>query len=718
MNEMSNSPKLSRRAFVFTSAAATGALIVGIDLFNDGTAGAVPADAVAHLNAFVRIDPDGSISITYACAEMGQGSSTGLPMIIADEMEADWDKVSVASAPVADAFKNPRNRQQRTGGSNSIRGWYMELRKLGAATREMLVEAAAQSWNVPAGECSARDSVVTHTPSGKTLRYGEVAALAATLTPPQNPRLKNESEFKLIGHPTMLKDMAPKVNGSAKYGIDVILPGMLFADVRFCPTFGGDVASYDDSAARTMSGFHAVVAVPGGIAVVADTYWQARQALEKIDLEYDPGANAGQSSARISAELRKGLNEVGAVARDDGDVQRALDGAATVLEATYEVPYLAHATMEPMNCTADVREDGCEIWAPTQDPQDSRKVAAELLGLPLEKVEVHTMLMGGGFGRRGNVDYVEQAVTVSKAIGRPVKLIWSREEDMRHDFYRPTAVVRLVAGLDAGGVPVAFDVKVAAPSIYALLRPAALRNGIDRHAVIGFNDHPYAIASNHVEWVRKDLGIPVGFWRSVGHSHNPFMRESFIDEMAFAAGRDAYEFRRSLLKNSPRHLRVLDVAAKAAGWGKTLPANHGMGLSVVKAYGSWLSQVAEVSVEGDRVKVHRVTCAVDCGVAINPLTIKAQVEGAIVYGLTAALKGDITIEDGGVVESNFHDYEMLRIDEMPEIDVHIIEGGDLPGGVGEPGTPPIAPAVTNAIFNATGQRIRSLPISKYSFGVT
>lgn len=719
MNDMIAGPKPSRRAFVVTGVAAAGALMVGIRLVNDGTSKAVPADAATRLNAFVRVDPDDSISITYACSEMGQGTSTALPMIIADEMEADWEKVSFAPAPVADVFRNPRFDKQGTWGSGTIRGWYMELRKLGAATRQMLIQAAAETWRVPASECAARDSFVTHLPTQRTLSYGQIAARAATLTPPKNPRLKDESEFKLIGHPTKLWDTPLKVNGTAQYGSDVILPGTLYAAVKTSPVFGGKVDSFDDSRARAMPGYHSTVAVPHGIAVVGESYWQAKRALDTVELKFSGGTTVGLNSARLDTEFRAALSEDGIIARNDGDLDRQLESAATVVDATYDVPYLAHATMEPMNCTAHVANGRCTIWAPTQFPELNRNQAAEILGIGRDKVEVHTTFMGGGFGRRAYPDFVEQVIHIARAIDRPVKLIWSREEDMRHDFYRPIGVARLRGGLDAEGRLIAFEAKVVGPSLRAFWGRAMLPSGVDDASVNTLYDHPYAVDATRISWVRKEPGVPIGSWRSVGHSTNLFFRESFIDEMAHAAGRDAFEFRRAMLGNSPRDLKVLEVAARESGWGKTLPPGHGIGISVVENAGTWVSQVAEVSVEGNRVKVHKVTCAVDCGMAVNPLAVEAQMQGGIVFGLTAALRGEITFAEGAVMQGNFHDYPMLMMDEMPEIDVHIVNGDSAnPGGVGEPGTSPIAPAVTNAIFNVTGQRIRSLPISKTRFDVT
>lgn len=705
--------KISRRSFLKASAVAGSGLVLAIHLPGCSSQQQDLAQA-SDLNAFVRISPDDTISIVFPCSEMGQGSSTGLPMILADEMEADWEKVRIAASPVADAFRNPRNHAQRTGGSGSIRGWYTALRETGAAARQMLIEAAAQKLGVAGSECHAVKSRIVHKDSGKSLSFGEVAELAATLKRPDKPTLKSPGDFQLIGHPVPRKDTPLKVNGTAQYGIDTELPGMLYATTMTCPVFAGKLVDYDASAALSRKGVHAVVPIANGIAVVADGYWQAHTALQDVHINWNNGVNVKQNSDKISAELDAGITDTGQLILENGDAHSALQQADKTIEAKYEVPFLAHACMEPINCTADVRADRCEIWAPTQNPELSRDIAAKHLGLTPDKVTVHTTLLGGGFGRKGEVDFVLQAITVSKAIGKPVKLIWSREQDIQHDFYRPATAIRFRAGFDEQRQATALDMRIVAQSIVSRFIPKIADGAVDGDAIKNIGkQQPYAFPNIRVEHVRKEHGIPIGFWRSVGHSQNAFMRESFIDEMANEAGIDPYTFRRNWLPPSSRDLGVLDLVAEKAGWGKKLAAGHFQGIAVAEAYGSWVAEVAEISIENDRPRIHKVTAAIDCGIAVNPDSVRAQIEGAIVYGLTAALKGEITIKGGCVEQSNFHDYQMLRISEMPEIEVHIVASETAPGGVGEPGTPPIAPAVCNAIFAATGERIRRLPILKH-----
>ncbi|MFQ5660320.1 MAG: molybdopterin cofactor-binding domain-containing protein [Gammaproteobacteria bacterium] len=712
-SSLNNGVKISRRTFVKGAALAGSGLILTIHLPGCGKQEQTALQA-SELNAFVRIGTDDSIRIVFPCSEMGQGSSSGLPMILAEEMEADWDRVEIVPSPVADAFRNPRNNAQRTGGSGSIRGWYAALRETGAAAREMLIAAAAQKFGVPKSECHAVRSRIIHEKSKQSLRFGQVADLAATLERPPSPALKSPRDFRLIGHPMPRKDIPAKVNGTAGYGIDVDLPNMLYAGIKGCPAFGGELISFDAKAAAGKDGVHAVLPIPGGIAVVADSYWQAQTALQAIDINWNRGPNAGQNSARISADLDAGTREAGQLVLEKGDVLQAINHAEKILEARYEVPFLAHACMEPVNCTADVRNNRCEIWAPTQNPQWSRDVVAKQLGLRPDNVLVNTTLLGGGFGRKGEIDFVLQAVALSRAVGRPVKLIWSREQDIQHDFYRPATAMRFRAGFDAEGQITALDMRIVAPSIISRFDQNIAKGAVDWDAIKNIGrQQPYAFPNIRVEHVRKDHGIPIGFWRSVGHSQNAFMRESFIDEMAHEADTDPYTFRRNWLEPSSRDLAVLDLAADKAGWGKSLPAGHFQGIAMAESYGSWVVEIAEVSIEKGLPRVHKVTAAIDCGTAVNPDSVRAQVEGAIVYGLTAALKGEITLREGCVEQSNFHDYRMLRISEMPEVAVHISGSDAAPGGVGEPGTPPIAPAVSNAIFAATGTRIRNLPILKH-----
>lgn len=700
---------LNRRAFIKSAAVLGSGLVLGFRL---PAAPAREAAAVRNPRGFIRIAPDDSIQLLLPSVEMGQGSNTSLPMIIMEELGGDWNRIKVEHAPVADIYKNPWMHVQMTVGSFSVRGWYDELRKVGAAAREMLVQAAAGEWGVAPGQCSVHKGVITHGPSGRSTSFGKVAGRAADLPVPQAPTLKSPADFQLIGKPVARTDTPLKVDGSARYGIDTIVPDMLYAAVRACPTFGGSLTSHDDSAARTMPGFHASVPLQSGVAVVATSWWRAKKALEKVKTEFDRGKVAGLDNDKVSASLRSGFDAEGfAVARNDGDAKAALASADRVVEAVYEVPYLAHTCMEPMNCTADVRADRCEVWVSTQAPGPSKEAAARAAGLPPDQVIIHSEFLGGGFGRRGEVDFVEQAVAVSKAVGRPVKLLWSREEDVQHDFYRPAAAIRFRGGIDQDGRVTALDARVVTASAPGFHRPGppAYTEGIYNTA--------YNIPNYYVTGLNRDLGIPFGFWRAVNYSHNPYMMEGFIDELAQALQQDPYHFRRSLLQGDKgrRHLGALDLAAQKAGWGKPLPAGHYRGIAATQAYGSWIANVAEISVQDNAITLHRVVCAIDCGVAVNPDTINAQLEGGMVYGLTAALRGIIHIDNGAVVESNFSDYPALMLNEMPIVETYVVPSGEHPGGVGEPGTAPIAPALANAVFAATGKRIRTLPLSSHGF---
>ncbi len=710
MNEIQH---LNRRAFLKTTAIAGGGLLLGFHLpWGSHVAAATSDDQ--EINAWLRIDTDDTVTIVVGQSEMGQGVHTALPMIVAEELEADWQKVRVAFAPVAAAYRNPIFHIQGTGGSTSVRAFYDPLRQAGAAVREMLVAAAAKSWGVSPGECRAEDGKIVHKPSGRKLRYGALAAAAAKLTPPANPALKSREQFRLIGKPTKRLDSPAKVDGSATFGLDVKVPGMLYAAVKASPVFGGKVASLNRKTAKAMAGVKAVVEIPDGVAVVAESYWQAKKALDAVEVKWAEGTRGTLESAGIAQRLRDGLRETGVVAHETGNVEEAFATAASVIEAEYDVPFLAHATMEPMNCTAHVRAKGCEIWAPTQGQERAQLLAAKLTGLPPDKVKVHTTFLGGGFGRRIEGDFVAQAVLLSKAVGTPVKVVWSREEDIQHDFYRPASACHLRGAFDAAGRLLGLTQLIVAPSIMARVYPDRVKDGLDHSSVEGSVSTPYGIPNRRVRYVMKDTGVPVGFWRSVGNSHNAFYVESFIDEIAHATRTDPYEFRRELLASSPRYRAVLEMAATKAGWGKPLPDRRFRGIALHESFGSIVAEVAEVSVSDEgRLRVHRVVCVVDCGRVVNPATVEAQMEGGIVYGLTAALRGEITLKAGRVVQSNFHDYEMLTQAEMPAVEVHILESGAALGGVGEPGTPPICAAVTNAIFAATGKRIRSLPIRKH-----
>ncbi len=708
---------ISRRRLLTGGLAAGTGLIIGFHV--RGRRAARAAGKVFAPNVWLRIDQEGVVTVINSQSEMGQGTLTSMAMIIADELEADWSKVKVEQGPAGHAYDNPAwppvigamfGGRQLTAGSTSIRGLMPTWRRAGAAAGEMLMAAAAKEWGAPVGEVYAELGVVSHRPSGRRLTYGELADKAAQLPVPQNPKLKTPDQFKLIGKGVPRLDTPDKVTGRAVFGIDVKVPGMLVATVQRCPVFGGTVASFDPSRAKAIPGVRHVVQISSGIAVVADDYWTAKRGRDVLDIKWNEGPNAGQSSAAITQAYAALARRPGPVARREGDTAKALGEAPKTVEAVYEVPFLAHATMEPMNCTAHVRADGCDVWAPTQTPIGTQTTTTRITGLPREKVRVHTTFLGGGFGRRSEQDFVADAVETSKAVGAPVKVIWSREDDIRHDHYRPATYNVFRAALDAQGMPVAWMHTIVGPSIFAQ-RGQPLPNGIDRAMVEGAANIPYDIPHLQVEYHYKDVGVPVGFWRSVGASQNAFITESFIDELAAAAGRDPYEYRRTLLGKSPRHQGVLELAATKAGWGTPLPPGRHRGIAVAFSYGSWAAEVAEVSVATDgRVRVHRVVCAIDCGMAVNPDQIRAQMEGGIVYGLTAAVYGESTIAKGRVEQSNFHDSPMLRINEMPVIEAHIVPSMKPAGGVGEPGVPPIAPAVGNAIFAATGKRIRRLPI--------
>jgi len=703
---------ISRRALLKGGLAAGAGLAVGFPLL-DGRrpVRAARATRVFAPSAWIRVHPDGAVVIVNPHSEMGQGTLTSVAMIVADELEADWARVRVEQAPADPAYGNPMfGGTQLTAGSTSIRGSWMLWRRAGGAAREMLVAAAAKEWDAPLEEAHAEHGAVHHRPTGRRLTYGELADRAAALPVPQNPRLKTPDQFRLIGKRVPRLDTLDKVTGRAVYGIDVRVPGMLVATVERCPVFGGTVAGFDATRALAEPGVRRVIKIGSGVAVVADSYWAARRGRGALAVRWDEGPSARLDSALIARTCAELAQQPGAVARRHGNAARALREAPRVLEAVYEAPFLAHATMEPMNCTAHVRPDGCDVWVPTQNQTRTQQEAMRITGLPRERVRVHTTFLGGGFGRRSEVDVVTDAVEISKAVGAPVKVIWSREDDIRHDYYRPATYNVLRAALDAHGRPMAWSHRIVGPGLL-IQRGMVPPHAVDRTMVEGAANLPYGIPNLQVEFRHRDFGVPVGFWRSVGASQNAFVTESFIDELAHAAGRDPYEYRRALLGRASRHRGVLQLAATKAGWATPPPPGRHRGIAVAFSYGSWCAQVAEVSVAPDgTVRVHRVVAAIDCGVAINPDQVVAQVEGGIVYGLTAALGGEITIQNGRVRQSNFHDYPLLRIDGMPAIEVHVVPSAEPPGGVGEPGVPPIAPAVTNAVFAATGRRVRRLPI--------
>ncbi|MBT9550098.1 MAG: xanthine dehydrogenase family protein molybdopterin-binding subunit [Hydrogenophaga sp.] len=691
----------TRRGFL---AGAGAALVVGFTLPQAGRA--LAAEASFSPNAWLRITPDNRITVICGSAEMGQGVLTAIPQLMAEELDADWANVRVEQAPANTAFNNPAFGMQATGGSTTVRGHWDVMRNAGATARAMLVAAAAEQWKVPASECRTEAGQVIH--GSKKLTYGALAEAAAKQKPPEKVALKDPKDFKIVGQRKARLDTVGKTDGSSKYGIDVDLPGMLVAVMARAPLPGAKVAKLDDSKAKAVKGVKQVISLPTGVAVLATGYWAAKKGRDALQVDWDLGPHTGLNSAKVTAMLTEAASAPGAVALQTGSADAK--GAKTI-EATYEAPYLAHACMEPMNCTAWVKPDGVEIWAGTQSQGPVQGILSQVASVDPGKVKVNTMMLGGGFGRRFAPDFVIDATLLSKISGAPVKLIYTREDDMAAGFYRPASVAKFSGGLSADGKATVLKVGVGTPSIMAASGFMKIpENGVDSFAMEGINDHPYDIANQRIDYGRKEPGPNVWFWRSVGHSQNIFFMEGFIDEMAAAAGKDPYEFRRALLDKQPRYKQVLEVAAQKAGWGKPLPAGVFRGIAVAQSFGSYVAEVVEVSVNADgSPKVHRVVAAVDCGMTVNPAIIERQIEGGIVFGLTAALYGKITLKDGRVEQGNFHDYPVLRHNEMPKVEVHIVKSTEKPGGIGEPGTPPIAPAVANALFAATGKRLRSLP---------
>ncbi len=695
---------VSRRDFLKTGAAAGTTLVIGFYLpALDRRGRAVPtAPAAFKPNAWIEIQPDGAVSIWTGRSEMGQGVRTAMPMIVAEELEADWRRVRVVQADADPAYGN-----QVTVGSRSVQSGWEPLRQAGAAAREMLISAAALTWNVPREQCRAESGAVVHAPSGRRLGYGELVDRAAQLPTPENPPLKRPSEFRLLGTRMPRVDTPDKVTGRAVYGIDVRAPGMLYAAVARCPVFGGRVRRFDAAPALAVPGVRRVVEISSGLAVVAENTWAAFQGKRALQPEWDEGRTAQWDSGGISRAFARAAERPGEVVRNVGDASAALARASRTIEAVYEAPYLAHACMEPMNCTAHVGDGRCEIWAPTQSPQGILREAARVTGLPADAIRVHVTYLGGGFGRRGGpVDYATEAVELAQKLESPVQVVWTREDDIQNGLYRPATYNVLRAGLDDSGVPVAWSHRLVGP------------DGASFMITRGADELIYAIPNFRLERVTEDPGIPIAPWRGVGPSQNGFVVESFVDELAHAVGNDPYAFRRELVAGSARLLAVLDLAAQRAGWGTPPPAGRHRGIALWQFGETYVAQVAEVSVGAAAaetaagVRVHRVVCAVDCGIVVNPDTVEAQIQSSIVYGLTAALYGEIRIERGRVVQSNFHNYPMLKLAETPEMEVHLVRSEAPPGGIGEAGLPPIAPAVCNAVFAATGRRIRRLPIGR------
>jgi isoquinoline 1-oxidoreductase beta subunit len=710
----------SRRDFIKAGAALGVGLTLGFHLSSARAAKLsipTPAGEAFAPNAFIRITPDGAVTVLIKHLEMGQGVNTGLPALVAEELEVPWKDIRVESAPADHTLYNNLlwGPMQGTGGSTAMANSYEQLRKAGATAREMLKEAAAQAWKVDRASLKAEAGHVVNPASGQRLSYGQLAQSAALLEVPDKVELKAAKDFKVIGKGFKRTDTLAKSDGSAKFGLDLYLDGMLTAVVARPHRFGDSLKRFTADKALAVPGVKAVFAIPAGVAVVATDTWSAIKGREALSVEWEPGPGAGLSTESIFASYRELAKKPGAVARNDGDAKKALAGAAKKIAAEFEVPYLAHAPMEPLNCVVHVKEDGCDIWTGDQFQTGDQRNAAKVLGIAPEKVRIHTMFAGGSFGRRANTqsDYIVEGVHIARRMGVPVKTMWTREDDILGGYYRPCYLHTLEAGLDDKGEPVAWKHRIVGQSIVAgtSFEGGMVKNGVDQTSVEGASSLPYAIPNLHVDLHSPRLPVPVLWWRAVGSTHTAFVTEVFLDELAQAAGADPVEFRRKMLKDHPRHLRVLNLAAEKAGWGRPLPAGWGRGVAVHESFNSYVAEVAEVSVQPDGgFKVERVVCAVDCGIAVTPDVVKAQMEGGIGFGLAAALHSAVTLSDGRAVQSNFDDYRVLRMKEMPKVEVHIVSSDAPPTGVGEPGVPPIAPAVANALFAATGKRLRKLPL--------
>ena len=717
---------LNRRTFIGGSTVAAGGLAVGMWLPLSGRAQSPAVAAVPdEVNAWVVIKPDDTVVIRIARSEMGQGSLTGLAQLVAEELECDWARVTTEyPTPGANLARNRVWGNFSTGGSRGIRESQDYVRKGGATARVMLVQAAANEWNVPASECTVANGVITHGASGRKTSYGKVAAAAAKLTPPAEVALKDPKTWKVAGKPVKRLDTAPKLTGAQRYGIDLKLPGMLSAAIKDCPIVGGKLKSYDVAAIQGKPGVKKVLRVgDSAVAVVADTWWRAKTALDALPIEWDEGPNARLSSADIAATLKEGLDANEAfIGNESGNARTALGAAARRIDAVYSYPYQNHATMEPMNATARWTPERCEVWTPTQNGESALAATAEASGLPAAKCDVYKQLLGGGFGRRGQTDWIRQTVAIAKEMpGTPIKLVWTREEDMQHGFYHPITQCKLSAGLDAQGNVTAWHMRISGQSIVAGLFPANLQNGRDPVTFQGLNPSGsegvfgYAIDNILIDHAMRNPPVRPGFWRGVNLNHNAIYVECFIDEIAHATGQDPLALRRKLLAKSPKHRAVLDAVAERIGWDKPAPQGRHRGLAQIMGFGSYVAACAEVSVSQDgKLRIHRIVAATDCGHAVNPQQIEAQVEGSFVYGLSAALYGGITLKDGRVEQTNFHDYPVLRINEMPAVETIVMPSGGFWGGVGEPTIAVAAPAVLNAIFAATGKRIRDLPLKNHS----
>ncbi len=719
---------ISRRDFLKGSLAAAGLTVAasitpfGTKLLNAKEVG----KAVLAPSVWYELTPDNRITVSVNNSEMGQGVRTAFCMILADELEADWSQMRATQAPALhDVYKNPLIGAQITVASASVRGFHDALRKAGAAGRVMLVRAAAETWKVPEEECEASKGVVRHKKTGRTLSYGKLCRRASELALPQDPPLKKEADFRYMGKAMPRLDVPEKVDGSAVFGVDVSLPGMLYAVLARPHAYGAKPVSRNEKAAEGVKGVRKIIETPDGIAVIADSLDAAWKGREALDVKWDKGSHPQIDDAFIERHYLEGLDKPGAVAVNRGDVRKGLDEAAKKVEAVYFVPFVSHACMEPMNCTAYVQKDQCDVWAPTQSQTGTLFTAAKLTGLPPSRVNVHTTLMGCGLGRRSRVEYVVEAVLASKAVGKPVKVVWSREEDLKYDAFRAATAQRIVAGLDSQGRVTGWSHKVSCTSILKFTNPEAIKDGVDSYSLWGIWDFTgtpgfpmvysktaYDIPNWRVEQYLSDLPIPAAPWRSVQNGPNAFIMECFVDELAHAAGKDPVAFRLELLKNNMRARRVLQVAAEKGGWGKTAPAGQGRGIAQHTCFGTYVAQVADVSVDKDgKVKVHRIVAAVDCGPVINPGPLVAQIQGGIIMGLSAALKEQVHFANGGVKSTNFNDYKLLKMSEVPEIEVHIVKSTEKMGGIGELGVPAAAPAVANAVFNLTGARLRRLPLT-------
>jgi isoquinoline 1-oxidoreductase beta subunit len=710
---------------VVSGAAAGGGLMLGLSLPARAgrpaakaallTDGIVARQGVFAPGAFVQIDTSGIVTLLIPKVEMGQGIYTSIPMLIAEELEVPLDAITIAHAPPSEAlFADPLLASQMTGGSTSIRYAWEPMRKAGATARTMLVGAAARQWRVDPDSCRAERGEVVHVPTGRRLGYGALAAAAAKLPVPANVRLKDPSRFTLIGTSARRIEGRSKIDGSAMFGLDVRVPAMRYAAIVQSPVFGGTVDSIDDRATKKIPGVRQVVKLQNAVAVIGDHTWAAKRGAAALVVAWHEGSGANYSTEAVVQELKTASKGTAGVARRDGDVAGAMARSSKRIAAAYEQPMLAHATMEPVNCTVSVRRDGCDIWVGTQVPTRAVAIAAKITGLPAEKIVLHNFLLGGGFGRRLEVDFIAQAVRIGMQVDTPVKVFWTREQDIQQDMYRPYYYDTISAGVDAGGKPLAWQHRIAGASIMARFAPPLYRNGVDQDAVEVAAELPYRLPNQLIEFVRHEPGaIPTAFWRGVGPTRSTFVVESFIDELAAEARVDSVRYRMELLGASPRAAHVLDVAARAAGWGRPPAKGRGRGVAVMHAFGSYFGLVVDVSVDADgAVAVRDIVCAVDCGMVVNPNTVEAQVQGGLIFGIGAALYGEITVKEGRVQQSNFHDYRVLRINETPPIKVIIVKSAETPGGIGEPGTAALAPALTNAIFAATGKRLRKLPVGE------